>query len=182
MTGFILFAALLFQMVQMVQTVQAGADVFPATPPGPGTWLLQNGAWLTMVSAPVAGTNAKSINNYIYTGGYTNLDMDVSFAGSKAVLRVSGREPVFMARPNDDGFEPVLVRLEKKKDRRVCRARPSSASADNKHGFRKQNIVRTVLTINADKSFIVRPERPLKPGEYLLVTGSPSFGRDFGVD
>ena len=167
MIGFVLALTLLFQ---------AGA------PGGPGVWLLQNREWVTMSSAPFAGVNAKGLDNYIYTDGYTNLGMDVSFAGSMAALRVSGREPVFTVRLDDGGFEPVIVRLEKKKDRRVCRAKLSSASTDNKHGFRKQDIVRTVLTENTDKSFTVRPERPLKPGEYLLVTGSPSLGRDFGVD
>ena len=161
---------------------QADAPSLPGTPGESGVWLLQNGAWIKMISAPFAGVNAKGLDNYIYTGGYTNLGMDVSFAGSMADLRISDREPIFTARLDDGDYEPVLVRLEKKKDRRLCRSKLSSASTDNKHGFRKKDIMRTVLTVNTDKSFTVRPERPLKPGEYLLVIGSPSFGRDFGVD
>jgi hypothetical protein len=161
---------------------QAGAHDFTAAPGESGVWLLQNGAWLTMLSAPHSRANARGLDNYIYTDGYTNLNMDVSFAGPKADLRISGREPVFIARLENDGFEPVLIRLEKKKNRRICRSRPSSASIGNKHGFSKKDIVQTILTVNPDKSITVRPELPLKPGEYLLVTGSPSFGRDFGVD
>jgi len=173
MFGNILVVMLLFQV---------GAPVFTATPGESGVWLLKNEVWLPMLSASVAGANTRGINNYIYTGGYSNLDIDISLAGPKAALRTSDREPVFIARPDGDGFEPVLVRLEKKKDRRICRTRPSSGSTGNKQGFRKQDIVQTVLTVNPDESFTVRPERPLKPGEYLLVTGAPSSGRDFGVD
>lgn len=162
---------------------QAYAPAIPAAPPGEaGIWMLRNGNWLPMPPAPVAAVKTAGFDNYIYTNGYSNLDMNVSFVGAGAALRISDREPVFTARPDDGGFEPVLIRLEKKKDRRVCRTQPSSATTDNKLGLRKQDIVRTILTANNDKSFTVRPERPLKPGEYLLVTGSPSLGRDFGVD
>jgi len=161
---------------------QVGASMLAAVPGESGVWLLQNKAWLPMMPAPVAGANARGLDNYIYTSGYTNLDMDISFSGPKAALRISDREPVFTIRPDGDGFEPVLVRLDKKKDRRVCRTRPSSATIGNKQGFRKQDIVRTVLTVNPDKSITVRPERTLKPGEYLLVIDLPSHGRDFGVD
>jgi len=161
---------------------QVGTTALAAVPGGSGVWLFQNEAWLSLAPASVAGTNARGVDNYIYTGGYTNLDMVISFSGPKAALRISNREPVFVVRPADDGFEPVLVRLNKKKDRRVCRTRPSAASTDNKQGFRRQDIVRTVLTVNPDKSFTVRPERPLKRGEYLLVIDLPSLGRDFSVD
>ena len=156
----------------------------PAISAAPGeVWMLRVGVWSLMPPAPVSNVKTRGLDNYLYTNGYTNLDMDLSFAGSRADLRVSDREPVFMAaRPTGGDFDPVLVRLERKKDRRVCRTRPPSASIDNKQGFRKQDIVRMVMTENPDKSFTMRPERPLKPGEYLFVTGSPAQGRDFGVD
>jgi len=175
MIGVVLVLLLLFQ-------VDTSAFLPVSDKPG-GVWLFSDGVWVPLPPAPVAETKTKGLDSYIYTGGYTNLDMDVSFAGSKAVLRISDRKPVFMAvhQENDD-FDPVLIRLEKKKNRRICRTRPSSASAGNKQGFRKQDIIRTVLTVNPDKSFTVRPDQPLKPGEYLLVTGSLAQGRDFGVD
>jgi hypothetical protein len=135
-----------------------------------------------MMTATVAGANTKGLGNYIYTGGYTNLDVDVFFAGSRAAFRISDRKPVFTVQPEENGLEPILVRLEKKKNRRVCRTRPSSASIGNKQGFRRQDIVRMISTVNPDKSIKVQPERPLKPGEYLIVTDSPFLGRDFGVD
>ena len=144
-------------------------------------WLLQNGTRLPVPFASVAEVNTRGLNNFIYTRGYTNLDMDVFFAGPEATLRISDRKPVFIAQ-TDRGFEPILIRLETRRDRRICRTQPSSASIDNKQGFRRQDIVRTVLTVNSDKSFTVQPERPLPPGEYLLVTGSPHLGRDFGID
>ncbi|MCL2877549.1 MAG: hypothetical protein FWF13_02075 [Acidobacteria bacterium] len=162
---------------------QADMPAFSAAPGESGAWLFRDGAWSPMSTAAVSEVKTRGLDNYIYTDGYTNLDMDVSFAGPRAALRVSARRPVFIAtRPEGDDYEPILVRLERKKDRRVCRTRPPSASIGNKQGFRKQDIVSTVLTVNPDKSFIVRPERPLKPGEYLFVTGSPVYGLDFGVD
>jgi hypothetical protein len=156
----------------------------PAVAPGKsGVWLLREGVWSPMLSASVSEAKTRGFDNYIYTDGYTNLDMDVSFSGSRAALRISDRSPVFMvALPDGNDNEPVLVRLERKRNQRVCRTRPPLASIGNKQGFRRQDIMRTILTVNPDKSFTVRPERPLKPGEYLLVTGSPTYGRDFGVD
>jgi hypothetical protein len=155
---------------------------FSDAPGESGVWLLRDGNRLPMQPATVAQASARGLDNYVFTGGYTNLDMDVSFAGPSAALRISGREPVFIAYLVEGGYEPMLIRLEKKKDRRICRVRSSSASTNNRQGFRRQDIVRTILAANPDKSFTVRPERPLKPGEYLIVTGSPSLGRDFGVD
>ena len=174
---------MIFAIPVLMLLLQVGEPVFTAAPNEAGVWLLQNEAWLPMLSASAAGANIRGFDNYIYTGGQTNLDVDISFTGAKAAIRTSDRKPVFMARKEDNGgFEPVLVRLEKKKDRRICRTRPNSATVDNKHGFRKQDIIRTILTVNPDKSITVRPERTLKPGEYLLVISLSSLGRDFGVD
>ena len=173
MLGSILFLLFIFQ---------ANAAPPPAAPAGSGVWLLQNEAWLPMPPAPASKAKARGLDTYIYTDGYADLDIDVFFTGARAALRVSSREPVFLARADGGNEEPILVRLTGKKDRRVCRTRPVSASIGNKQGFRRQDIVRMILTANPDKSFTARPERPLKPGEYLFVTGSPADGRDFGVD
>ena len=175
MIGAILVLLLLFQ---------ADTPAFPSVSgESGGIWLLSEGVWLPLPSAPVTEAKTKGFDNYIYTGGYTNLNMDISFAGSRAAIRVINRNPVFMVeRQENDGYDPVLIRLEKKKDRRICRTRPSSASAGNIQGFRRKDIIRTILTVNPDKSFTVRPDQPLKPGEYLLVTGTLTDGRDFGVD
>lgn len=170
-------------LLSLLLLFQADAPAFSAAPGESGAWLLRDGVWSPMQPAPVSEVKTRGLGNYIYTNGYTNLDMDISFAGPGAAMRVSDRRPVFMAaQPGNDGYEPVLVRLERKKDRRVCRTRPPSASIGNKQGFRRQDILRTVITVNPDKSFIVRPERPLKPGEYLFVTGTSEYGHDFGID
>lgn len=162
---------------------QTDAIVFSAAPDESGAWLLRNGVRLQMTPASFFAAKTRGFANYIYTDGYTNLDMDVSFAGPRAVLRISDRNPIFVVVPQaGDNYEPVLVSLKRKNDRRICRTRPDTASVGNKQGFRRQDIVRTILTVNPDKSFTVRPERPMKPGEYLLVTDSPAAGHDFGVD
>jgi hypothetical protein len=120
--------------------------------------------------------------------------MEVTFVGTEASLRLS-QTPVFLIRPanpanpasadvadTEDTPEPVLVRLQGKKGQRVCRTKLSLVDAENKHGFRKSDIVRTTVTVNPDKSLLVRPERKLKSGEYLLVAGAPAHGCDFGID
>ena len=120
---------------------------------------------------------------FIYTGGYTDLGMDVTFDSPKASLRILSKTPAFMVHSTgDDKPEPVLVRLQRKKDRRVCRAKLSATAVDNRYGFRKSDIVRTTVTVNPDNSVLVRPEQRLKAGEYLLVSDAPASGCDFGID
>jgi hypothetical protein len=171
-------AILVFLLFFQIET-----PVFNAAPGESGAWLSRNENWLKMSPAPVSNAKARGLDNYLYTNGYTSLDMDVSFAGPMAALRISDREPVFLVVPEDDkNYEPMLIRLSKKKDRRTTRTRLSSATIDNKQGFRRQDIVRTIITVNSDKSLAVRPERSLKPGEYLFVAGQSGFGCDFGVD
>ena len=173
MVDLILGLMLLFQLITPVAHDASGK---------PEVWLLRDGGLLSLPSVTAAGGKTKGLDNYIYTGGDTNLGMDLSFASQKAVLRITDNMPVFTVHSDGDVSEPVLVRLKKKKDRRILRMQPSSATIDNKYGFRKQDIMRLVLTVNPDKSFTMQPERSLKPGEYIIVTGSPNSGCDFGVD
>ena len=174
MIGAILYSLFLFQ---------AAAPVFSAAQGESGVRLRLGDAWSPMQPAPFSNVKARGVEKFIYTGGYTNLDMDTSFDGPRAALRISDRKPVFMvSQPVSENNAPVLVRLERKKDRRVCRTRLSFVSIGNKQGFRRQDIVSAVLTENPDKTFTVQPERPLKPGEYLFVIDSPVSGYDFGVD
>ena len=139
--------------------------------------------WTPMQPASAGGANTRGFDMFIYTGGYTDLGMDVTFAAPKAPLRILSKTPVFMiSTTHDSTSEPVLVRLQKKKDRRVCRAKLSATAVDNRYGFRKSDIVRTIVTVNPDNSVLVRPEQRLKAGEYLLVSDAPASGCDFGID
>jgi len=147
-----------------------------------GVYYRRDGGDVSMRPATVFKANVKGLDNYIYTGGYTNLDMNVSFAGTKALLRVRESMPVFIVRPSVHSSNIALASLALKKNQRVCRTSPSDSAAGNKYGLRKANIIRTIVTENPDKSFSIKPERPLKPGEYLLITDSVSSGYDFGVD
>ena len=139
--------------------------------------------WALMHPASVRGANTRGFDMFIYTGGYTDLGMDVTFDNPKAPLRILSKTPEFMIHSTgDDEVEPVLVRLQKKKDRRVCRAKLSATAVDNRYGFHKSDIVRITVTVNSDNSVLVRPEQRLKAGEYLLVLDAPASGWDFGID
>ena len=139
--------------------------------------------WTPMHPASVRGADTRGFDMFIYTGGYTDFGMDVTFDSLKAPLRILSKTPTFLIRSTgDDEPEPVLVRLQRKKDHRVCRAKLSVVAVDNKYGFRKSDIVRTTVTVNSDNSVLVRPEQRLKSGEYLLVSDTPASGCDFGID
>ncbi|MDR1727514.1 MAG: hypothetical protein LBT74_06250 [Acidobacteriota bacterium] len=152
----------------------------------PACYFKDGDGWTRMEPAPAVDARARGYGTYVQTYGYTDLGMDVAFAGAAAALRFSSGspgQPVFLIRPQGGGVpEPMLVRLKKEGGRRVCRAKLSLVEVGNRYGFRKADIVRITVLPNPDGSIQVRPERRLKKGEYLLVVGTTAEGLDFGVD
>jgi hypothetical protein len=63
----------------------------------------------------------------------------------------------------------------------VARVSSNEISADNKGGFKRDDIHRVIAISVAKDAFAVLPEIELKPGEYVLVFGNPSAAYDFGV-
>lgn len=162
---------------------QAVPALMPDRPVAPGVYFkLSDTQWISMKPAPVVGGNTRGLGVYVDSGGYTNLDMHVTYRGAKASLRIARHAPSFFVRESGSAADLMLVRLEQKKYERLCQTSPSSATVENKMGFKNADIIKINLFEYPDKSFSVVPEEALKPGEYLLAFGSATSGYDFGVD
>lgn len=172
-----MFVLLLFFM-------QAATPIaIPDRPIAPGVYYRQSVAkWILMPSARVAQSKAKGLDIYVETGGYTNLDMDVSYNGEQALLRIAAPKPTFFIRDVGASTDLAVVRLTQKKDLRMCQFSPPVATVDNKLGFKRSDLVKTVITEYPDKSFSVTPEEELRPGEYLLIFDKATSGYDFGIN
>jgi hypothetical protein len=154
-----------------------------AVPEAPGVYLLQNNSsWLALQTAVVSDADAKGLDMFVYTGGYTDMGMHIACRGPHASLRVPIEKPTFHVRKIGALKDASIIRLSVRKDSRVFKTSYSNVSVDNKGGFDKRDIFKLIASENTDGSFSVIPERALPPGEYILVFGNALATYDFGVD
>jgi hypothetical protein len=152
----------------------------PATP---GVYYrLNDTKWVSLQPAPIDEMKVRGMELFVETGGYTNVGLNVVCLGAKASMRISVPKPIFFVRGTGSAKDVILVRLIQKKDGRTFKMSHEAATVENKGGFKKANIHKTVITVNPDNSFSLTPEESLKPGEYLLVFGYATAGFDFGID
>ncbi len=152
-------------------------------PKAPGIYYkLNNAEWISLQPAPVDEMKVRGMEMFVDTGAYTNVKLNVVCRGAKASLRISVPKPTFFVRDTGSAKDVILIRLIQKKDKRTYKMSYDAATIQNKGGFDKGNIHKTVISVNPDNSFLLTPEEDLKPGEYLLVFGNATAGFDFGID
>jgi hypothetical protein len=166
----------------LVQTAGASAPA-PIVPEKSGVYFRQHDTdWVNLQPVVIADSKTKGMELFVYSGGYTNLDIDITCPGAKAFLRLSVPKPAFYSRGVGSPKDAMLVRLTQKKDSRVCKTSFSNVTVDNKAGFRKADIQKLETAQYPDGSFSVAPAKELAPGEYLLVFSNSVSGFDFGID
>ena len=152
-------------------------------PNSPGVYYRQaDKNWIALQKAPVSRTKTKGLDLFAETGGYTNLGVDVVCEGAKASTRIPAPKPRFYVRGLEPSEDVTLVRLSQKENSRTFHISSGNANVENKQGFRKADIRKVVVSKYPDGIFSVTPESDLRPGEYLLVIGSPENSFDFGID
>jgi hypothetical protein len=152
-------------------------------PESSGAYVQQhNASWIKLEPAPIVASKTKGLDAYVYTDGYTNLNVQVVYRGAKAPMRLAVPKPLFFIRQIGSARDIVVIRLSSRKDTRTFQATPSEGTSDNKLGFRKSVIVKMVIVENSGHSFSATPAEPLKPGEYLMIFDTINSGYDFGVD
>ncbi len=164
----------------LVQAVDS-APSRPA-PEAPGIYYLQRNAdWVMLKPAVIADADAKGMDLFLYSGGYTDLGMNIACRGPRASIRIRDGRPAFHVRSIGSIKDAMLIRLTKKRDRRVFKTSFSNVTVENKGGFDKQDIFNLAASENPG-GFTLSPEKSLPPGEYLLVLGNASKSYDFGID
>jgi hypothetical protein len=155
----------------------------PDVPKAPGVYSLQGeSAWVPLQPAVTSDANAKGLQLFVYTGGYTDLGLNVICPGSRASIRLLVSKPVLYVRAVGSAKDAMLIRLTKKRDQRVIRTAFSNVNMANKEGFRREDVFKLICQESPDGFFSVSPEKELPPGEYLLVLGNAVPAYDFGVD
>ena len=165
--------------------VFAQAESAPAlsVPEKSGVYFRQNNAdWINLQPAVVSNSKTKGLELFVYTGGYTNLGLDITCPGARSSTRISVAAPTFYVRGIGSAQDAMLIRLTQKKDRRICKTSFSNVTVDNKGGFRKGDIQKLETAEYPNSLFSVTPGKKLDPGEYLLVFGNSPNGFDFGID
>jgi hypothetical protein len=164
--------------------VQGGDAVrTPDVPEDPGVYYLQDeSVWVPLQPVVTSDANARGLQLFVYTEGYTDLDLNVVCPGSRALIRILVPKPVFYVRAIGSAKDMMLIRLTKKSDRRVVKTSFSNVTMANKGGFRREDVFNLILQESPDGFFSVSPEKKLPPGEYLLVLGNAVPAYDFGID
>ncbi len=155
----------------------------PGIPASPGVYYRQNdNNWIGIPRASVSSTKAKGLDLFVETGGFTKLGTDIACPGARASTRISAPRPTFYVRESDGPKDAMLIRLTQKKTSRTFHTSSADATVENKEGFRKADIRKTIVTEYPEKIASITPEEDLKPGEYLLVLGAEDISFDFGID
>jgi len=175
--------AMIWFGVWMLLAAQAGEPVSPTpVPEAPGIYYLQQTRWIMLQPALVADANAKGMELFVYTGGYTDLGMNIACQGDRAAIRIRDARPVFHVRNIGAIQDAMLIRMKKKKNSRVLKTSFSNVTVDNKGGFKKGDVFNLSGSEQPGGVVSLSPEKPLPPGEYLLVFGNASKAYDFGID
>jgi len=165
----------------LVQTAQAVRT--PNVPEAPGVYYLQDeAAWVSLQPVVTSDAKAKGLQLFVYTEGYTDLDLHVVCPGSRALIRILVPKPVLYVRAIGSAKDVMLIRLTKKRDQRVVKTSFSNVTMTNKGGFRREDVFKLILQESPDGFFSVSPEKELPAGEYLLVLGNAVPAYDFGID
>jgi hypothetical protein len=155
----------------------------PEIPEASGIYYLQNDVhWIRLQPASIEKMKTKGLEQFVETGGYTNLGMNIICRGAKAALRLTVAQPIFFVRAAGSSKDAMLIRLAQKNDARTFYISSINFSAENKGGFNKGDIRKLAVTEFPDHTFSLAPEGKLSPGEYLIVFGSATSGFDFGID
>jgi hypothetical protein len=171
------FGVLMLLAAQAVESVAP-----PPVPEAPGIYILQQTKWILLRPAVVADANAKGMELFVYTGGYTDLGMNIACQGARASIRIRDAKPVFHVRDIGSTKDAMLIRMTQKKNSRILKTSFSNVTVDNKGGFKKGDVFNLSGSEESGGVISLSPEKSLPPGEYLLVFGNASKAYDFGID
>ena len=115
-------------LVQVTDAVR-----MPNVPGAPGVYFLQGeSAWVRFQPAVTSDANAKGLQLFVYTQGYTDLGISLVYPGSRASIRMFAPKPVLYVRAVGSAKDTMLIRLTEKKDRRVIKTAFSNVTMANK--------------------------------------------------
>jgi hypothetical protein len=153
-----------------------------------GTYLQAPTHWDNLYVAGVSGIRTSGAAKTMFTYGVASMKSVLVFRDATAPVKTSTVRPVFRIIGNTTGAprDIVIVQLQQKRDHRELQVGKANVYSGMKYEYPAEDVTKLDVT-DTDQYRIVRPQVPLKPGEYILFTGSPSpmpngyGGYDFSV-
>jgi hypothetical protein len=153
----------------------------------PGIYSDQNGTLSALTPAAYSGT--QSSNSMVkvsifwtFRGSHSPVQLSTNRPQFRLVCGLTGGVPLLMLcgptlkQPTD----LIVVRLDEKADHREARTITGSMLGGHS-GFDSKKTTTATATKRDDGNWEVSPDADLKPGEYLLTTGTQPQGFDFGI-
>ena len=153
----------------------------------PGIYSDQNGTLSALTPAAYSGT--QSSNSMVkvsifwtFRGSHSPVQLSTNRPQFRLVCGLTGGVPLLMLcgptlkQPTD----LIVVRLDEKADHREARTITGSMLGGHS-GFDSKKTTTATATKRDDGNWEVSPDADLKPGEYLITTGTQPQGFDFGI-
>jgi hypothetical protein len=155
---------------------------------GDGFYYQSSQGWKKLEPISMVGGGLKHVGK-MFVPGLTP-QVVWTFRGAEAPVQIEGKRPTFCIKElpslaNVAGRSErdlVIVRFDKKKDRRELQTTNGGNMFTFKAGLSKDRMPDITTKTIADGVFIVTPNEDLKPGEYMLTFGAlGNSGYDFRV-
>jgi hypothetical protein len=153
----------------------------------PGIYSDQNGTLSALTPAAYSGT--QSSNSMVkvsifwtFRGNHSPVQLSTNRPQFRLVCGLTGGVPLLtlcgptLKQPTD----LIVVRLDEKSDHREARTITGSMLGGHS-GFDSKKTTTATATKRDDGNWEVSPDADLKPGEYLITTGTQPQGFDFGI-
>jgi hypothetical protein len=153
----------------------------------PGIYSDQNGTLSELSPAAYSGTQSsnsmvKANIFWTFRGNHSPVQLSTNRPQFRLVCGLRGGVPLLMLcgptlqQPTD----LIIVRLDEKSDHREARTITGSMFGGHS-GFDAKKTTTATAVKRDDGSWEVSPDGDLKPGEYLITTGTHPQGFDFGI-
>src|ERR1019366_6889141 len=171
-------------VIFVILTLVAGAFGQTSTP---GIFLDQDGKLSELNPAAYSGTqssNSMMKANIFWTfrGSHSPVQLSTNRPQFRLVCGLTGGVPlVMLCGPTlKQPADVIIVRLDEKSDHREARTITGSMLGGHSGVDPKKTTTATAVK-GEDGSWEVSPDADLKPGEYLITSGTQPQGFDFGI-
>jgi hypothetical protein len=171
------------------QTLEQPSDGMDAIePPGEGVYYKGANGWIKLQVLTQSGGGMKKMGKLFVPGLTPHIVW--TFRGGSAPIKISERRPTFYIKqstylaevPGQTSRDVVIVKFDKKKDRRELQTTSGSSMFTLKAGFSKERTPEIQIAQVGAGVFSVTPAKELPEGEYFLTFGFGGFtGYDFAV-
>jgi len=150
---------------------------------------LQNGNHLDkLYVASTSGVRSSGAAKVAFSYGIASIKVVLEYRDATAPVKTSLARPIFHVLGNMSTAprDIVIVHLQQKKDHRELQTAKANAYSGMKMEYSPADVTE-VDVMDSEKERIITPKADLKPGEYIIFTGSPSpmpsgyGGYDFSV-